>query len=139
MGPAECDSPPPAPQKARQRRMLLLLAGIVVLSGADLAVALQYLRGPGLLEANPIAALVIAASGSAAVLAAYKAVTVGTCVSLLFVLRRRVEAEVAAWIAVGALGLMSLHWLGYGLEQAQLQRLQAVAGTDAPGEWLRVE
>ena len=45
----------------------------------------------------------------------------------------------AAWIAVGALGLMSLHWLAYGLEQPQLQRLQAAAGSDAPDEWLRLE
>lgn len=129
----------PALQKARLRRMLLLLAGIVVLSGADLAVALRHLRGPGLLEANPIAAMVISASGSALALSAYKATTVGLCVALLFALRRRVEGEVAAWIAVGILGLMSLQWLGYSLEQRQLERLQAAGDGDAEGRWLRLE
>ncbi len=133
------DSPSPALQQARLRRMLLLLAGIVVLSGADLAVALRYLRGPGLLEANPIAAMVISASGSAIALSAYKAATVGVCVALLYALRRRVEGEVAAWVAVGILGLMSLQWLAYSLEQRQMERLQAAGDSDVESPWLRLE
>lgn len=101
--------------RARARRVVLLLAGVVVASAADLLAAVAYLRGPGLAEANPVAASVIAAFDSALVLSAYKALTVAICVGLLYRVRARVEGELAAWCAVAILALTSVQWCRYEL------------------------
>ena len=97
----------------RVRRVGLLLAGIVVISAADLLQALAHLSGPGLLEANPVAALVIGSTGSALAISAYKTLTVGICVGLLYRLRRRAFTEVAAWFAIAILAVMSWQWYEY--------------------------
>ncbi len=121
----------------RPRRVVLLLAGIIVLSAADLFEALTHLRGPGLLEANPVAALVIRTTGSALVLSAYKVLTVGICIGLLYRLRGRATGELGAWCAVAILAVMSWHWYQYNNE---IVDLAATTGTRAIGEsWLTVQ
>ena len=93
--------------------MAFALTGIILLSAADLALALGHLKTRGLYEANPIAALLIKTTGSAMILSAYKVLTVGICVGLLYRLRKRVEGEVAAWCAMAILVITALQWHAY--------------------------
>ncbi len=101
----------------RARRVLVLLIGVIVLSGADLLITLAYLQANWMMEANPIAAWIIRNAQSpgmtAAALAAFKVGTVTICVALLYRLRRSVAGEAAAWIAVGVLVVMSVMWHNY--------------------------
>jgi hypothetical protein len=64
---------------------------------------------------------------------------VSACVGLLYGLRRRVAAEVGAWVAVAILAVLSLQWLGYSLEQRRLARIEVVAGVPHDDRWLRLD
>lgn len=97
----------------RSRRVLVLLLGVVVLSLADLAATLTHLRTIGMIEANPIAAWLIATTRSPWALVVFKCGSVAVCVSLLYHLRRSRSAEVASWCAIGILVYMSLSWRSY--------------------------
>jgi hypothetical protein len=96
----------------RPRRVLLLLAGIIVLSLADLIVTLAHMK-IGMMEANPIAVYLVKSTQSPWALAAFKVLTVSVCVALLYRLRRHAEGEIAAWLAVGILTGMSIMWHCY--------------------------
>ncbi len=123
-------------RRDRSRRVILLIVGVVVLSLADLLVTLLHLKSRGLMEANPIAAWIIGHTGSVPLLAAFKAVTVGVCVGLLYRLRRHVEGEVAAWCAVMILAVVSFSWCRYTLEIDSLVDIE-LARQGAYGEdWL---
>ncbi len=115
--------------------MAFALAGIILLSAADLALALGQLQTRGLYEANPIAALLIEATGSAMVLSAYKVLTVGICVGLLYRLRKRVEGEVAAWCAMVILVITALQWHAYSRELDGVDPISLV-GTGLPSKRL---
>jgi hypothetical protein len=97
----------------RPRRVIVLLAGIIVLSIADLIVTLAYLNADRMMEANPIAAYLISTTQSAWALASFKALTVGICVALLYRVRHHVVAEAAAWFGMGVLTLMCIMWYSY--------------------------
>lgn len=98
---------------ARPRRMIVLLAGIIVLSAADLAVTLAHLTTVGMLEANPIAAWLVRTTESPWALGLYKALTVGICVGVLYRLRRHRAGELAAWCAIVILVGMCFMWRDY--------------------------
>jgi hypothetical protein len=97
----------------RSRRVAVLVAGIILLSLADLVITIAYLRANFMFEANPIAAHLIRSTQSPWALAAFKMATVGICVFLLLKLRRYRAGEVAAWCAVGILAVMSVMWNRY--------------------------
>ena len=122
----------------RARRVTVLLAGVMVLSLADLIITLAHLRSTGMAEANPIAAYIIRTTHSPWVLAAYKAVTVGICVALLYRLRRAVTGEVAAWCAVVILTLMSLAWKHYSERMEIPDAVRVVDAADAH-DWLQLD
>ena len=110
--------------------------GVILLSIGDLLITVTYLRSTGMMEANPIAETIIRVTGSVAALAAYKALTVGICVSLLYRLRRLVEGEVAAWCAVAILALLAIQWHNYARAGAAFADVE-LARTWAPGDgWL---
>ena len=103
-------------RRDRSRRVVLLIVGIVVLSIGDLGVTLLHLKSSGMMEANPVAAWIIAHTGSGVLLTAYKALTVAICAGLLFCLRRHVEGEIGAWCAVLILAAVSFQWYQYTRE-----------------------
>jgi hypothetical protein len=109
----------------RPRRVTVLLMGVMVLSLADLIVTLAHLRSIGMMEANPIAAFIIRSTQSPISLIAFKALSVGVCVALLYRIRRHVEGEFAAWFAVAILAFMSFQWHSYTrhLDNPELYRL----------------
>ncbi len=123
---------------ARPRRVSWLLAGVLLLSLIDLLVTIAHLRSVGMVEANPIAAFLIRSTNSVWVLSAYKLVTVGICLSLLYRLRRHVEAEMAAWCAIAILTGVLCQWYAFSEEvdtPHELRVVQAEFGDD----WLRLD
>lgn len=123
----------------RMRRVTVLLAGVIILSLADLAVTLTHLRTTGMMEANPIAAFLIKSTQSGWALASFKLLTLGVCVSVLFVLRRRFEGELAAWCAVAIMAGMSLQWHAYSSHFDDPHEIVA-AQTGGYGDgWLMIE
>ena len=112
----------------RPRRVTVLLAGIAVLSLADLAVTIAYLQANSMMEANPLAAYVIRASQSVWVLVAFKLATVGICVGLLYRVRRHLCGEIASWCALAILMGISVMWHSYsnqieGVEEIVLAQI----------------
>ncbi len=101
------------PGVGRSRRVIALIGAVVLLSLGDLLITLDYLKSSGLMEANPIAAYLIESTQSAWVLACFKGLTLGICVTVLFCLRRRREAEIGAWCAAAILVLTALQWHQY--------------------------
>jgi hypothetical protein len=117
----------------RSRRVLLLLAGIVVLSAADLVVTLAFAKAGGMMETNPIAVYLVRATQSPWALAAFKALSVGTCIALLYCLRRHAISEVAAWCSVAILAGMSVMWHNYSQTldgPEELMLVQAQVGSE---------
>ncbi len=72
-------------------------------------------------------------------LSAYKILTVGICVGLLFRLRRRIESEIAAWVAVAILAVMAMQWAGYAYQLQELERLQLAGAGSIPTEVLHLD
>jgi hypothetical protein len=107
------DSKANARWDGRSRRVAVLMLGVIALSVADLFITLAYLRAQWMMEANPIAVFVIKSTDSAWGIAAFKALTVLVCVSLLMKARRHLVAEIAAWCAVGILTVLSVMWHNY--------------------------
>jgi hypothetical protein len=125
-------------RRDRSRRVILLIVGIVLLSLGDLLITITYLQSTGMLEANPIAGYIIRLTGSVSVLTAYKALTVGICVGLLFRLRCLVEGEVAAWCAVSILAFMSFQWYHYA-RQFDNSDLELARSAVWGEEWLALD
>ncbi len=123
----------------RSRRVVLLIVGIVVLSLADLVITLLYLKSRGMMEANPVAAWIIAHTGSGVLLTAYKVLTVAICVGLLFRLRRHVEGEIGAWCAVLILAVVSFHWYQYAREIDVLTDVELARQGAYGDDWLILE
>ena len=123
----------------RGRRVVLLIAGIVLLSAADLAVTLAYARGGGMMEANPIVLYLVRVTQSAWALAAYKCLTVVVCVALLYRLRRYAASEAAAWCAVLILAAMSVMWHSYSAEAGESGQTAQTPADDQPEHWLALD
>ncbi len=96
----------------RSRRVLTLLAGVVLLSLGDLYMTLLHLKSFGLIEANPLARGIMA-HHSPAGLVAWKTMTVGLAVGILFFTRRRGAAEIGAIISCLVLSWLTLRWVTY--------------------------
>ncbi|MEM7754010.1 MAG: DUF5658 family protein [Planctomycetota bacterium] len=96
----------------RPRRVLYLLAAVVLMSAADLAITLVWLTNVGLAESNPLARWVIA-QGSVELLAVWKAITVLPAVLVFAVLRDKPVGELGAIIAATVLAIVTLHWHAY--------------------------
>lgn len=134
------DNPPRALHRkpligTRPRRVTILLAGVIILSLADLAMTLNHLTTVGMIEANPVAAFLIRSTGSPWILTAFKLLTVGICVSLLYGLRRHLESEVAAWCALVVLVVVSFVWHVYARQIDDPESLRISRQLSA-GQWV---
>ena len=122
----------------RPHRVTVLLIGIIALSIGDLVVTLTHLQTVGMMEANPLAAFIIRSTESPWALSIYKAITVGISVFLIYLLRRRVEGEVAAWCGVMILVAMTLMWGFYAAHLGDLESVR-LAQTSFDTGWLRLD
>ena len=88
------------------------------------------------MEANPIALYLARATQSPWALGAYKALTVGICVALLYRLRAHAVCEAAAWCSVSILAIMSVMWHGYSTQISQPEELMLVRCESTAEHWL---
>ena len=127
------------PHQARVRRMLLLFVAIGLMSAADLALTLTYMKGPGMFEVNPIARPFVEA-GDTSSLAFLKVMTVTIACLSMFAVRRDKRAEMCAWACTAMLGLLTLHWVRYNAFIDQMSTdLTAVTCQVDPPSWLHVD
>jgi hypothetical protein len=126
------------PADLRARRVLLLLAGVALLSAGDLAVTLAHMHSIGMFEHNPIVRHLVRATGSGWALVIYKSLTVICALSLLYPLRRRRQGELGAWLGMIMLAGVSVMWWCYARELANLSgaELQGLARLHA--NWIEL-
>jgi hypothetical protein len=98
--------------RSRIRRINLVLLAVVLMGLADLAYTLTYMRGSGMVEANPIARKMIEI-GSAQQLVLYKLLTLVICCGAIYFCRRTRQAELGAWICCLVMFGLTLHWVNY--------------------------
>lgn len=85
---------------------------MLILSLVDLFMTMTHLANVGMLEANPIARIIMK-SGLPWLLIAWKLGTVAVGIGILWWARRRVISEVAAWACCVILLALSLQWFVY--------------------------
>lgn len=103
----------------RSCRVCLLLVAVTAMAMGDLAMTLTWLNSVGMLEANPLARLVMGLSSPWAVVL-WRGLSLILGLFILYRLRRRPHAEVGAWICFVAMGLLSAHWLSVNASAATL-------------------
>jgi hypothetical protein len=123
---------------SRPRRIMILIAGIIALSIADLIVTVAHLRSVGMIEANPVAAYLIVTYQSVWILTAYKLMTVGICIAALYVMRQRLIGEMAAWASVAILAGMAVIWHLYAAELEDPATLELVRHASMGDGWLHL-
>jgi hypothetical protein len=126
----------PKPVCRRSRRVLVLLAAILVLSAADRVITLAFAKAGGKMEANPIAVYVAKVTHSPWGLAAFKAASVFTCIALLYRLRRYAVSELGAWLSLAILIAMSVMWHSYSTALDQPEELMLVQDNAASAHWM---
>ncbi len=97
----------------RPVRVLLVLGGVVILSGMDLLFTVLCITTVGLFEHNPIVVSLVQWAETPLILVPYKLVTVGISVALILWQRRAWQAEAAAWAALAMLIWLSYLWSCY--------------------------
>jgi len=122
----------------RPRRVMMLLAAIVVLSLVDLVITIIHLRSVGMVEANPLAAYLIRTTGSWWALVLYKSATVAVCVLLLHRARRHIQGEVASWLALVILVGVSIMWHCY-MRESESPEVVRIAQAVNGDEWLMLD
>ncbi|TVQ64386.1 MAG: hypothetical protein EA379_01640 [Phycisphaerales bacterium] len=122
---------------ARARRVALLSVAIVLMAWSDLSQTLSYIRSVGMVELNPLARAVIEQGGVPG-LTIFKLLSVTLCVGILLSLRRRVQAELCAWVCVAGMLALTAHWLNYNNNVHLLAPfLQELAASNA-AEWVHI-
>ncbi|MGI9012699.1 MAG: DUF5658 family protein [Phycisphaerales bacterium] len=123
---------------ARARRVNMLISGIIVLSVVDLIATLVQLRSVGMVEANPLAFYIIDSTQSSFSLVCYKLLTVTVCVVLLHRLRHSLQSEIASWVCITVLTMLTLHWHLYNTHTRKVEFLASIVDGDgvAHDRWL---
>lgn len=138
--PARAPLPIAVPNALRRRpfRVVTLSLAIAVMSAADLYLTLLYLTHTGMSEANPLARMMIAYQ-SPAVLASWKALTVGLCVGILYLVRDRRSAELGAWTGVAVLAWLMTHWATYIEEKTDMGPDFQLVSAEIDPRFVRIE
>lgn len=113
----------------RARRVLWLVIAVAIMSAGDLYMTLTHAMGPGFLESNPVARLVMS-TGSPWILGLYKLCTAGPALLILWLYRHRRVAELGAWLGLCMLLWLTLQWAMYS---------EAVTDIGTFGPWLSAE
>ena len=93
--------------------MWLWLVAIVAMNALDLVLTLNCMCTTGMFESNPIVHQLAKSPAPILAIACFKSVTVLTGVGILFKLRRRREAELAAGLQLLVMTLLMIRWLQY--------------------------
>ena len=119
--------------------MLLLFVAIALMSATDLALTLTYMKGPGMVEVNPIARPFVE-RGAAAPLALLKISTVTIACLAMFAVRRYRRAELCAWACTFMLMLLTMHWVRYNafFDDARRDLTMVTCQVDPP-RWFHMD
>ncbi|MEL6328153.1 MAG: DUF5658 family protein [Planctomycetota bacterium] len=122
---------------SRACRVGLLLFAVVAMSVVDLLITLEFLTSVGMAEANPVARLVISTNSPVAI-TVWKGLTVASAALILWRLRERPVAELAAWFACLALAAVTVRWLQYTEITDEWGCMLAMAEDDITHDWVRL-
>lgn len=124
-----------AKQIASSRRIMLLIAAIVLMGLADLSCTLAYMQTVGLPEANPIARW-LARFGDTRAIIGFKLLTMLLSCLCLYVGRRERRMEFAAWTCTLILLGLSIHWISFN--RAITEHTNLIAYLSDPGASPRI-
>ncbi len=120
----------------RERRVALLVIAVLLMGLTDLLCTTAHMRGAGMVESNPLARW-FAMIGGERELVLYKLWTMALSGGLVYLLRRRWQAEAAGWVMVVMMLALTAHWQRYNAD-ASLVASMADAMRGTPG-WVRFE
>ncbi len=137
MGIASCRLPEAVVRRipGRSRRVVVLLGVILVLGLADLVLTLIYVMEIGLIEDNPIARLVLETGGPGSLVVG-KLASVGFTIGVLFWVRTRGIAEVAAVFGAVVMIWVTARWMGYIETSAHLTASLEEMEFHSNGAWM---
>lgn len=125
--------------RRRAARVFALMAGIVLMSMADLYMTLTHVMGPGMGEANPIARLVMSYN-SPWLLGMWKCACVAVSCLIFFRARHHMIGEAACWACTLILTALTIHWIGYSAEASTLTPdMHILASGDYGSTWIRMD
>ena len=127
--------------RARSRRLGLLMVALVLMGVADLLCTLTYMRMSGMLEANPIARLMIDIGGERQ-LVLFKLFTMALCCGALYLARRHAVAERCAWFCAAIMLALTFHWVTFNRSVPEYtNEMVTLALNDGMGEpmWVKLD
>lgn len=121
--------------QGRPRRVVVLLAAVLLMSLGDLYMTLTYLLNVGLLEGNPIARAVMVMDRPG-LLIGWKVVSLGLGLGILYWARRSRNGELGAWVCFVALSWLTVHWSSYNAQMLDLTPAIAEMGSVQDHRWV---
>lgn len=121
--------------QARSRRVVLLLAAVLLMSLGDLYMTLTYLLNVGMLEGNPIARAVMVLDRPE-LLIGWKVMSLGLGLGILYWARRSRNGELGAWVCFVLLSWLTVHWSSYNAEVVELTPAIAEMGSLRDHRWV---
>lgn len=119
----------------RPFRIAALLTTVLLMSAADLYLTLLYLTTIGFAEANPFARFVME-MGSPGLLAGWKIASLVPITLVAWKLRTRRLGEVAAWVSVLVMTVVTLHWYEYAAQTELLTMGVTAFDTGLDHRWV---
>jgi hypothetical protein len=123
--------------RSRSQRVAILLFATVLMGLADLSMTLTFVTTVGMVEANPIARLVMQLNHPGAVVL-WKLATMLLGIGVLYWARRHRGAEIGTWVCFVAMAALSFHWLTFaGQVSAMDADYATLAAADDP-RWISI-
>lgn len=108
------------------------------MSIGDLFMTLTHLRGPGMLEVNPLARGIMGYNSPLG-LAAWKFMTLSLGIGILVWARRTRAGEIGAWICCFALTCLTFQWHHYNHRASELTPYISLLAEGGDGRWMRMK
>jgi hypothetical protein len=123
--------------RSRSQRVAILLFAIILMGLADLSMTLTFITSVGMVEANPVARLVMQLNHPGYVIL-WKLATMLVGIGVLYWARRTKGAEVGTWVSFIAMAALSIHWLTFAGQVSTMDADYAVmAAVDDP-RWISI-
>jgi hypothetical protein len=123
--------------RSRSQRVSILLFATVIMGLADLALTLTFVTTIGMVEANPLARLVMQYN-EPGLLVLWKLATMLVGIGVLYWARKNRGAEIGTWVCFMAMAALSVHWLTFTGQVSELESDYAqMAAVDDP-RWISI-
>lgn len=121
----------------RACRVWMLLAGVALISVADLIMTLTYATSVGMMEMNPIAHAIMS-TGSVWLVVLWKFATAGLGIAILSRFRRHRAAEIASWLCFAGMIMLLVHWMSFNAQiVGYADEIASLSGSGAP-KWVQM-